>query len=64
MMIRLLGVALLVVSAGALWLLRQIVEAPPSMLGVAVSLLVVSTGIAGGNLLLVGPRLFQSTRVD
>lgn len=65
MMIRLIGVALLAVSAGALWLLRQIVESTPqNMLGVAVGMVVVTTGIAGANLLIVGPRLFRSTRVD
>jgi hypothetical protein len=64
MMIRLFGLALLAVCAVALGHLRQIVEvipsgSPPSALGLLVSMVVVATGITGGNLLVVGPSLFN-----
>lgn len=69
MIIRLLGIVLLTACAGASWYLRQVVEtippgSSPSAVGLLVSLVVVVTGIAGGNLLIVGASLFGPFRPD
>lgn len=63
MRIRLYGVVLLIVCAGALWLMRSMATPPemngPSLVQIVVSALAVLTGFPGGLLLFVGPSLFD-----
>jgi Na+/H+ antiporter NhaC len=63
-MIRLIGIALLLFSGGSSWLLGQMARdvppgSPPTLLGLLVSLVIVATAIAGGNMVIVGPSLFR-----
>ena len=63
MRIRLLGLALLIVSAAAFYRLYE-VATPPSLAGpgldqLALSLVAVVTLLAGASLLIAGPSLFE-----